>query len=83
MTPEERKEFIADIAAAIQLQVPVASFDADEVTALKLLIKKQEQSIKFRQAIIEKSTSALVWAAIVALGLIFREYAISHGMWKP
>ena len=83
MTPQERADFIADIALAIRSQVPVASFDEDEVTALKLLIKKQEQSIKFRQAIIEKSTSALVWAAIVAVGLIMREYAIAHGMWKP
>lgn len=83
MSPDERKEFIADIAAAIQLQVPVASFDVDEVTALKLLIKKQEQSIKFRQAIIEKSMSALVWAAIVGIAIVGREYAVAHGMWKP
>jgi hypothetical protein len=83
MTPGERKEFIADIAAAIQLQVPVASFDADEVTALKLLIKKQEQNIKLRQAVIDKSLTALVWAGLVGLAMIGREYAVNHGMWKP
>lgn len=82
MTPEERKEFIADIAAAIQLKVPVASFNEDEVTALKLLIKKQEQSIKLRQAIIEKSLSSLVWSGLIAIGYIFIEWAAAHG-YKP
>ena len=83
MTPQERADFIADIAAAIRSQVPVAAFDADEVTALKLLIKKQEQSIKLRQAVIDKSLSALVWAGLVAIAVIGREYAVAHGMWKP
>jgi hypothetical protein len=82
MTPAERQEFIADIAAAIQLQVPVASFDQDEVTALKLLIKKQEQSIKLRQAIIEKSLSSLVWSGLVAIGYLFTQWIAQHG-YKP
>ena len=82
MTPEERQEFIADIAAAIQLQVPVASFDADEVTALKPLIKKQAQSIALRQAIIEKSLSSLVWSGVVAIGYLFVQWAAAHG-YKP
>ena len=82
MTPQERADFIADIALAIKSQVPVAAFDADEVTALKLLIKKQEQSIKLRQAIIEKSLSSLVWSGVMALGYLFVQWAAAHG-YKP
>lgn len=82
MTPEERREFIADIAAAVQLKAPVASFNEDEVTALKLLIKKQEQSIALRKAIIEKSLSSLIWSGFIALGYIFIEWATAHG-YKP
>lgn len=82
MTPQERADFIADIALAIKSQVPVAALDADEVTALKLLIKKQEQSIKLRQAIIEKSLSSLVWSGVMALGYLFVQWAAAHG-YKP
>jgi hypothetical protein len=82
MTPEERQEFIHDLSEAIRLHVPVASFNNDEVTAIKLLIKKQEQSIALRQAIIEKSLTSLIWSGFVALGYMFAQWATAHG-YKP
>ena len=54
MTPQERIDFIADITAALLAkQTPAETLSDDEVRSLKLLIKKQEQSIALRQSIIE------------------------------
>lgn len=69
MTPQERKEFITEIAMAFKEAVPVTPSETvltdDEVRALKLLIKKQEQSIALRQSIIEKSLTALMVAGFL------------------
>jgi hypothetical protein len=80
MTPEERAEFVQDVAAAIKVSEPVLS--ADEQQWVRLAIQKEAQSIKLRQAIIEKTLAGLVWAGLIGLALIFKEFATSHG-WKP
>ena len=67
MTPQERAEFIADIAQAIRIRSTDHILTDDEVVAIRLLIKKQEQSIAFRQAIIDKTLGALIKAAATAL----------------
>ena len=67
MTPQERAEFVADIAAAIAKPHPVEELSDDEVRVLKLLIKKQEQSIAFRQSVIDKTTGALIKGAVTIL----------------
>lgn len=83
MTKEERAEFIADIAAAIRLrETDHAQLNDDEVVAIRLLIKKQEQSIALRQAIIEKSLTSLTWSAIVGLFYMAVSWAQAHG-YKP
>ena len=80
MTPQEREEFIKDVASAIRSSEPVLT--SDEVQYVKLAIKKEAQSIALRNAIIEKTLGGLAWAAIVGLGLLIVEYAKSHG-YKP
>ena len=80
MTPEERSEFVKDVAAAIKLSEPVLSLE--EQQWVRLAIQKEAQSIKLRQAVIEKTLAGLVWAGLIALAVIFKEYATSHG-WKP
>lgn len=80
MTPEERAEFVKDVAAAIKLSEPVLSIE--EQQWVRLAIRKEAQSIKLRQAVIEKTLAGLVWAGLIALAVIFKEYAVSHG-WKP
>jgi hypothetical protein len=67
MTPQERAEFIADIASAIRIRSTDHILTDDEVVAIRLLIKKQEQSIAFRQAIIDKTLGALIKSAATAL----------------
>ena len=80
MTPQEREEFIKDVAAAIRISEPVLT--ADEVQYVKLAIKKEAQSIALRNAIIEKTLAGLAWSAIVGLGILIVEWAKAHG-YKP
>jgi hypothetical protein len=47
-----------------------------------MAIAREAQMIAFRRAVIEKTLIGLVWAGIIGLGIVFREYAIAHGMWK-
>lgn len=78
MTQDERNELIADIAAAIRNSEPVLS--QEEIQYVRMAIKREAQSIAFRNAIIEKSLTGLVWAAILGLGYVIKEWLNSHGM---
>lgn len=78
MTPEERQEFIADIAAAIHLNtVPVLS--EEEQRWVRMAIEKEAQSIELRKAIIEKTLTALVWSSLGGLGLLVVDFFKNHG----
>jgi len=76
MDQSERAQFIADITAAIKAS---SNLSDDEVRWVKLAIHKQEQSIKLRQAVIEKTLGGLVWAALVALAYLIFDFAKNHG----
>lgn len=80
MTPQEREEFIKDVAAAIRSAEPVLS--DEEVQYVRLAIKKEAQSIALRRAIIEKTLGGLAWAGILAVFYILKEWAQNHGF-KP
>lgn len=54
----------------------------DERQWVRLAIKRQAQSIRLREAIVEKSLTGLVWAGIVGAGVVVMEYLKGHG-WKP
>lgn len=60
-----------------------ACLSDDELAAVRLLIVRETQRAEFRRAVIEKSFVGLIWAAIIAAGVVVREYAVSHGMWRP
>ena len=76
MNQSERAELVADIAEAIRAS---SNLSDDEVRWVKLAIHKQEQSIKLRQAIIEKTLGGLVWAALAGLAYIVFDFAKNHG----
>ncbi len=76
MNQSERAELIADIAEAIRASSKLSD---DEVRWVKLAIHKQEQSIKLRQAIIEKTLGGLVWAALAGLAYLLIDFAKNHG----
>lgn len=82
MTPEERTEFIADIAQAVRPRANEPQISAEQLQWVNLAIQKEAQSIKLRQAIIEKTLGGLVWAAIVGIGWAIVGWATQHG-YKP
>jgi len=71
----ERAELIADIAAAIKASTNLSD---DEVRWVRLAIERQEQSIKLRQAIIEKTLGGLVWAALAGFLYILADWSKAH-----
>ena len=48
---------------------------------LDIAIEREAQSVRFRQSIIDKTLTGLIWAGIVWLGYVFKEYFVAHG-WK-
>lgn len=79
-----RQEMMREtITQAVQSAMPKAMLTDDEHRWVQLAIKREVQQIAFRQAVIEKSSIALIWAGIVFLGIVAREYMVAHGMWKP
>ena len=82
MTPEERAEFIADITIALKPQVSRPQISEEQLQWVNLAIQKEAQSIRLRQAIIEKTLSGLIWSAVVGLGYALVGWATQHG-YKP
>lgn len=50
--------------------------------AVGLLIERETQRAAFWRAVIDKTLVGLIWAGVIALGVVVREYAIAHGMWR-
>lgn len=81
MTPSEQAAFIKAISDALSARCVGPKLTDEEVSYVRLAIQREAQSIKLRQAIIEKTFIGLVWAGIGFLGLVLLEYIKAHG-WK-
>lgn len=83
MSARIKQSDIADILA--DARADSQHLTAEELLWVRLAIKKEAQSILFRQAIIEKTTAALLWSAIASLGYVvlalISTYLEAHG-WK-
>jgi hypothetical protein len=83
MTPQERIDFAADIVnALLAKQSPVEVLSNDEVRALRIWIKRQEQSIAFRQNVIDKTTGALIKMAVTVMFGVVVAWFMTH-IYKP
>lgn len=80
MTPNERAEFIADIASAIRIRSTDTSLTEEEISYVRLAIQKESQSIKLRQAVIEKTITGLVWMVVMGSGALVASWLNQHGM---
>lgn len=78
MTPEDRAQLVADITLALQ-QVPKAELTPDELQWVRLAIEAEARKIKFRDAVIEKSLTGLVWAGLCGIGYVFIDFFKNHG----
>lgn len=74
MTSEEKAELLAAIKEADLL------LSHDEREWVRLAIKREAQSIKLREAIIEKTLSGLVWFFILGIGYVFLDFLRSRGL---
>jgi hypothetical protein len=78
MLPEERALLIAEIAAAVQSSKKY-ELTEEELQWVKLAISAQARKIRFRDAVIEKSLTGLVWAGLVGIGYIVLDFLKNHG----
>ena len=77
MTADERLELIKDLTEALRSS---SHLSEEEQQWVRLAIKKEAQSIKLREAIIEKSLVGLVWMGILGILYILKEFLFAHGI---
>jgi hypothetical protein len=79
MTPDERSELVADIALALKAAHVLPFITDEELQWVRLAIKREAQSIRLREAIIEKTMAGLAWFLICAFGYLIVDFARNHG----
>lgn len=60
----------------------VRQLSDEQLRWVELAIQREAQSIRLRQAIIEKTLTGLVWAAVLGAGSIIYQWLQAHG-WRP
>lgn len=81
LTTEERAELVQELAQALACATHPQLTD-EELQWVRLAIAAEARKIKFRDAVIEKTITGLVWLAILGVGSILLEWAKAHGF-KP
>lgn len=79
MSPEDRAALVAEIAVALQA-LPKKELNEDELQWVRLAIAAEARKIKFRDAVIEKSLTGLVWSGIVGIGYVLLDFLRTHGV---
>jgi hypothetical protein len=93
-TTEERgEEYVFTLvkgAVAEAVEEAVRSnnfFSQEEREWVRLAIKREARQEQFREKIISSTTVGVIWVLLTSVVggalLMFKEYAIAHGMWKP
>jgi hypothetical protein len=77
MTSDERLELIKDLTEALKSS---SHLTEEEQQWVRLAIRKEAQSIKLREAIIEKTLVGLVWMGILGVVYILKEFLFAHGI---
>lgn len=78
MTHEERAQFIAEVASAVR-STGGGELTEEERQWVRLAIQREAQSIKLRQAVIEKTISSLLWSLLVGVGFLVLDYLKNGG----
>ena len=77
---DQLREQLPDLVRDAVRDALPASLSDDELQWVRLAIQREAQSIKLRQAIIEKTITSLIWSAVVGAGLVMLDYLRSHGL---
>ena len=73
------KDLPGQIEDAVTKAVAAHTLSPEQRQWVELAIQREAQSIRLRQAIIEKTLTGLVWAGVVGLGVIVMTWLESHG----
>lgn len=76
LSQEDRDSLVQDIVKALAV---TPQLNDEELMWVRLAIQREAQSIKLRQAIIEKTFAGLIWAGLVGLGYLIVDFLKSHG----
>ena len=79
MSPEGRAQLIADITSALKT-AQTQELTEEERQWVRLAIEAEARKIRFRDAVIEKSLTSLVWSAILGIGYILVDFLKNHGL---
>jgi hypothetical protein len=80
MTPEERAQLVQDLAAALNLAKQQPQLSDDELQWVRLAIEAEARKIRFRDAVIEKSLTGLVWTGLMGAGYVLLDFFKNHGL---
>lgn len=79
LSAEERTELVQEFAHAMACANPTQLTD-EERQWVRLAIEAEARKIKFRDAVIEKTVTGLVWMALVGIGYLFVDFLRNHGL---
>jgi len=79
MSPEDRSILISEMVDKIST-MNQKSLTEEELAWVRLAIAAEARKIKFRDAVIEKSLTGLVWSAILGFGYVLLDFLKSHGL---
>jgi hypothetical protein len=79
LTAEERTELVQEFAEAMAY-ANVNQLTDEERQWVRLAIEAEARKIKFRDAVIEKTVSGLVWMALVGVGYLIVDFLRNHGL---
>ena len=82
MTSDDINQIAVRVSEIMQAKITSNPLTDEERGWVRLAIKKEAQTIAFRQAVIEKSLGGLVWAAIAFIGYLAMQFLQAKGF-KP
>ncbi len=80
MTPHDRDILIKEISSVLAASSQHNTLSDEEHQWVKLAIKREAQSIMFRQKVIDSTATGLLWLLIVGLGVLIKEWLNAHGL---
>ncbi|MDE2057140.1 MAG: hypothetical protein KGI88_07950 [Betaproteobacteria bacterium] len=76
---EELQQLVKD-TVALTIKENISTLSDDEITWVRMAIKAEADRAALRKAIIEKTLSSLIWAAVAGVGTLLFKYISEH--WK-
>lgn len=79
LTAEERAELVQELTQALACASSNQLTD-EERQWVRLAIEAEARKIKFRDAVIEKTVTGLIWMALCGLGYLVLDFLRNHGL---